>query len=265
MKRMKNIWRRLRFPLFWILVAVYSMVVLGLVADNEHLATCNRIEVVIEDSTELPFVAREDVLELLVREENRILGYPMNQLDIAGLEGSCRIHPFIRTAEVYGTVEGVLTVEIEQRDPVIRVMGRDGSTHYIDGEGYLVPDRQDQSIHLLHVTGHLQVPNTGGMAIHLDELEGSEILHELFRMAKVIHEDEFWRGQIEQIYIDENGEAELVPRVGAHLILLGQMSGFEEKLEKLYSFYMNGLGRTNWNKYEIINLKYQDQIVCTKR
>ena len=41
---------------------------------------------------------------------------------------------------------------------------------------------------------------------------------------------------------------------------------YEEKFEKLKMFYTEGLNKTDgWNKYSTINIKYKNQVVCTKK
>lgn len=62
----------LKIPLFWVLILTYAFVVLGLVSETEHLSTCYRIEVDLKDSIEHPYVGRNDIMELLLQEENRI-------------------------------------------------------------------------------------------------------------------------------------------------------------------------------------------------
>ena len=66
-------------------------------------------------------------------------------------------------------------------------------------------------------------------------------------------------------YIKENKEIELIPRVGNHNILLGNINGYEEKFKKLKLFYSEGVKQTGWNNYKEINLKFKDQIVCVKK
>jgi cell division protein FtsQ len=67
-----------------------------------------------------------------------------------------------------------------------------------------------------------------------------------------------------QINVVKNSEVELVPRVGNHIVLLGGVDRYEQKLEKLNKFYTEGLGYDSWNKYKVINLKYENQVVCSK-
>ena len=65
--------------------------------------------------------------------------------------------------------------------------------------------------------------------------------------------------------MNEDEEMELVPRVGNHTILFGDEKEMDEKFSKLFLFYKEGLSKQGWNKYNVINLKYKDQVVCTKK
>ena len=57
---------------------------------------------------------------------------------------------------------------------------------------------------------------------------------------------------------------ELIPKVGKHKIIIGNVENIEQKLYNLKLFYINGLNQKGWENYSVINLKYQNQIVCTK-
>ena len=54
-------------------------------------------------------------------------------------------------------------------------------------------------------------------------------------------------------------------RDGKILVLATPLTLQQEKFENLMKFYRNGLSKTGWNKYSIINLSYNGQIVCTKK
>ncbi|MFW6222798.1 MAG: cell division protein FtsQ, partial [Bacteroidota bacterium] len=58
---------------------------------------------------------------------------------------------------------------------------------------------------------------------------------------------------------------EIIPRVGAHFIHFGSIDQYEWKFKKLKYLYKKGFSKEGWNKYEQINLKYKNQIICTKR
>ena len=63
----------------------------------------------------------------------------------------------------------------------------------------------------------------------------------------------------------KNGEVTLVPRVGDQLIVMGTLENYREKLDRLYALYVKGFNKIGWNKYKRITLKYEGQVVCTKK
>ena len=93
----------------------------------------------------------------------------------------------------------------------------------------------------------------------------ASILNKLYYLASYVNKDKFLRSQIIQVYINKEGEIELVPRVGNHIIVLGDVNDLDEKFEKLMIFYKKALGYAGWNNYKTINLKYNNQIVCVKK
>jgi cell division protein FtsQ len=93
----------------------------------------------------------------------------------------------------------------------------------------------------------------------------SNILSDLQELASYIHHDPFWNSQFVQVFVNKKGEIELIPRVGAHIIILGKADAYQNKLKKLKTFYVKGLNSIGWNDYETINLKYKNQVICSKR
>ena len=87
---------------------------------------------------------------------------------------------------------------------------------------------------------------------------------DLKMLATFVNKNKFWKSQILQIYVDWAGSIQLVPRVGNHKIILGDCSDLEQKFNKLFAFYKDGLNKIGWNTYKTINLKYKNQVVCTR-
>jgi cell division protein FtsQ len=90
-------------------------------------------------------------------------------------------------------------------------------------------------------------------------------LQEILEFSTYLSDHPFWKAQIVQVYVDRKGEYELIPRVGAHQILMGSMDHWEQKLHNLELLYRQGFSRYGWNTYETINLKYTNQVICSKR
>ena len=72
---------------------------------------------------------------------------------------------------------------------------------------------------------------------------------------------------------------ELVPRVGEHIINIGELPNHRNKerrqqlvsefvanqLHRMDLFYRYGLQVAGWNKYSYISLEYPNQVICTRR
>jgi cell division protein FtsQ len=97
-----------------------------------------------------------------------------------------------------------------------------------------------------------------------DSVLKPNIIYDLYKLAMFIDGNEFWRSQIEQIFVNGYGEIEMIPRMGAHTILLGRVNDMEYKFQKLKSIYYT-FNQIGWNDYKTINLKYKEQVICTKR
>jgi cell division protein FtsQ len=95
--------------------------------------------------------------------------------------------------------------------------------------------------------------------------DAPKVLTDLFRLSEFIFNEPFLKAQIEQIYVDPDREFELIPRVGRHIIVFGGTDRMEDKFDKLMLFYHEGLNKTGWEKYRVINLKFENQVVCTKK
>ncbi len=96
-------------------------------------------------------------------------------------------------------------------------------------------------------------------------------LTKLLTFVKWTEKDDFWSSQIVQLNVladnqtDLHPEIEIVPRAGNHIVLLGELDGTEqEKLDKLRLFYREALDWEGWDAQRYINLKFKDQIVCSK-
>ncbi|WP_418983511.1 hypothetical protein [Alistipes sp.] len=90
----------------------------------------------------------------------------------------------------------------------------------------------------------------------------------LLTFVEKVEEDDFWRSEVVQIVARTvpSGalEVDLIPRSGRHTIRFGRLENAEEKFEKLMRFYRRGLSRIGWDEYRTIDIRYDDQVVCSK-
>ena len=90
-------------------------------------------------------------------------------------------------------------------------------------------------------------------------------LNNVFHINNLILKNELLKSQIGQVYVNSIGEYDLIPMLGNHIIKLGKTDNIKQKIENLTSYDKKNLVTEGWNKYRTINLKYKDQIVCTKK
>ena len=240
--------------LSWIGIAAWFVVILGFVSGEANQVLCNRIEVVLSDTVHMRFVTESDIRALFRSDGLELQGYPVSEINIREMESRLKENAYIKDAEVSTDITGRMEVRIEQRVPLVRIMSRGSRGFYLDTEGKKMPLSDQFTPHIMLLSGYLA------------EGEGQEEqLEEIHRFCTYVSDHPLWSDQIVQIYRNRRGEYELIPRVGAHQILLGSMEMWEKKLRNLELLYEQGFPSYGWNTYGIINLKYTNQVICTKR
>ncbi|MCP4314088.1 MAG: FtsQ-type POTRA domain-containing protein [Bacteroidetes bacterium] len=241
----------------WLGIATWFVVVMGFVSGESEEVLCNRIDVILQDTVNNRFVTRSEVRSLIESSGIEIRGYPLAQINTRSLEHLLEENPYIRNAEVSKDVSGRLEVLVEQRVPLVRILPAGSRGYYLDTEGKVLPLSDRFTPLIMLASGKL--PKSPGEAYTGLNLE------EIFQFCTYLADNQFWYDQVVQIYVNALGEYELIPRVGAHHILLGTMDQWEKKLRNLELLYRQGLSTEGWNTYETINLKYTNQVICTKR
>ena len=96
-------------------------------------------------------------------------------------------------------------------------------------------------------------------------VEKSFAMRDLYKFALFLQQNPFWDAQIEQVHVLPNKKIELVPRVGDHIVYLGKLDNYEQKLKRLKTFYTKALNEVGWNKYSRISVEFSNQVICTKK
>ncbi len=249
----------------WIIILAYIVVIPGFIVDRSGKTPCNLIDIRLPDSLSSRFVTQDDILNVINKRDNQMLGYPIETLNTREIETRLVLHPALKKVEVYKTIGGKLHIEAIQRVPVVRIMNNKGTSFYLDAEGAVIPFSEKFTPRVLIANGYINEPEEIRRELMIKNIDSDNIVKQVHELGCFISSDDFWKAQIEQIYVNKKGEFELVPRVGAYRIILGSFDSYREKFRKLYVLFEKGLNKVGWNKYETINLKFDGQIVCTKR
>lgn len=205
------------------------------------------ISVVFKESEE-HFVTTEEIRNLVKNKFPKISEINRSVLDLNNLEKNVLKNELIRNADVYLTVDNKLIVDIWQKKAIGRVVDGD-KNYYLDELGKKMPLSSNFSDRVPMVQGTVKANN---------EREIKEIL-------ELINKDDFLKEDITGIIIEPKGTLMLVSRTNRFDILFG---GFDEKELKLqnYKAFVQYLRRSNVEQdvYKYINLKFTQQVVCTK-
>jgi cell division protein FtsQ len=256
--------------LFLLLLIVYMIMLSGFISTREREQKIGALLIHITDSTKNVFIRSAEIRNMLEQKKFNPFGKESGSIDLAGIERSLKTRQIISKAEVYVTEPGVLHVDISQKTPFIRVINRYGQGYYLDRQGNIIPLVRSFSPFVLVANGFISEPFTIGKTLNINDVRHDSLtrsqhtIYDVYRLAEFITGNEFWNSQIEQIYVNNKYEIELVPRVGSHIIELGRIENLEEKMENLKILYQQGFNKIGWNLYGKISLKYKNQVVCTK-
>jgi cell division protein FtsQ len=162
------------------------------------------------------------------------------------METQVNSHPIIKRAQVYVGMNGLLGVDIEQRRPIARLNGK--KSFYIDNDGKKMP---------LSTNFSARVPLVEGVE------EGD--IDDVYGLIKFINEDSFLEKHIVGLKKQLDGDYVLMPRTLNYKIILGKVEKLSLKFNNYKAFYKKAENDKTLKDYRLITLKYDNQVVCTKR
>ncbi len=251
--------------IIWVLLIGWFSIIMSFVSASNGDVLCRNIEIQISDSSDVRFVTSNEIRELINASGMDIQGYPIEAIRTRELEYSIEKDPYVANAEVYIDVEGTLHADIQQRKPVIRIMPGGTEGYYLDREGSILPLKKGYTPMVLLCSGYMKTIGMDKVSSGAQAQKVEQEISWLIDFAEYVNQDPFWSNQIVQLYRDRNGDYEIIPRVGAHQVILGSLQEYDKKLRNLELLYEQGFSKYGWNTYSKINLKYSKQIICTKR
>jgi cell division protein FtsQ len=93
----------------------------------------------------------------------------------------------------------------------------------------------------------------------------SSVLKGIRSLAGFIYYNDFWNAQIGEIVITEDQNFQLIPVIGDHTINIGSAENIEDKLHRLFVFYKQILSKTGFNKYRVLDVRFNGQVVAINK
>ncbi len=253
----KRIWKHILIGFIWTICLGGLVVLMSFIEVKKAGVFCKEVKIYIPGNQY--FIDKEEVDNILKTHKHQLVGRNMESINLHLLEQKLKANPFIESAKVYADMDGIIRVEISQRQPVLRVMNQFDQDFYIDQNGLKIPMSSNFTARVIAANGYIEEV----FGNKVDTLH-TELAREVLKTADFINRDSLWSAQIAQIYVNQAHQIELVPRVGNNRILLGNADSLETKFANLLTFYKKAMPQVGWNRYKTLNIKYANQVVAVR-
>ena len=193
------------------------------------------------------FVTEETVSKLLIQNQESVTNKPKDIIDLNELESALNSNPMIKQAQVFMSVDGLITAEIEQKKPIARVSTN--ASYYIDETGSFMPLSTNYTARVPLVTGYIEK----------NDLENVKVV------ALKIQNDEFLLKHVVQIHQHQDKTIDLMFRSHDFRVHLGTLKLLDKKINNLKAFYAKAMKDKALDSYKLVNLKFDKQVICTKK
>ncbi len=256
-------WSKLRqkaMPFCWFGLGVVFVITISNSIANQGNQEWRDILVHFDKSSDAGFLIEQDVEEVILScydlYETEI---KVGDLDLMEVEEALTDHPYIREAQVYINGAGAMTLNIEQNKAVARVQTLDGRAYYLTTEGEKMPLSDFHVERVPIFSGNIK--DNGS---NVGTLQTS-LLQDLHLLGTFLQDHPFWNALVDQVYVNEEIDFVLIPKLGQQEIVIGDGSELEAKFDRLDLFYKEVVNKVGWNKYKEIDVRFDEQIVCTKK
>lgn len=201
------------------------------------------VEFVDENS---PFITYNSVNKLLIQNHDNVTSIGKETLVLKKMEQRLRDNPMVRDAQVYVSVDGTLGARIEQRKPIGRVSA--SPDYYLDADGMKMPLSNVYSARVPIITG-----------------TSKNNFNEVTPLLLKIEKDEFMRSSVVGLNRKKNGDIELELRKTDFKVLFGKPINIEKKFQNFKAFYKKTKQDSTLYGYNMVNLKFDSQVIATKK
>ena len=171
---------------------------------------------------------------------------PLRTVDLGKVEAQIDSLPYVADAQAFVSIDGKVEVDLKQEKALARVRSPQGD-YYLSDAAEKMPLCRDYSADVILAQGEFE----------------QDDLRDLKALVKALQQRPFLSKFIIGVSL-EKPDYILDTRGGAHRVIFGKAARIGEKLDKLTTFYKKVLNVEGWNTCQLVNLKYRDQVICTK-
>ena len=214
---------------------------------QERTEKCARVVCRIADEEERAYVDEAELTALLKQHNAYPVGEYLHRVNLQHIENIVQQHPMVRTAECYTAEDGSVRLRITQRVPLLKVITANES-YFIDTDRRRMPLSEQVRDTVLYAIG---------------KVSEKTAMNQIADFAEWLQQDTYWQERILAIDIQSPRQVRLLQRHKREAILIGELEGYEQKLQNAKRFYQQ-TECINKPHYTAIDLRFRSQVVCIK-
>lgn len=211
---------------------------------------CEGIYIQVIDSANQKFVTTEELTNELGQLPFIARQTPVNRINTDSLYLHLSLIDKIENVEVMRLTDGSIRIVVEPMRPVARVFEPDRS-YYINKDGKKISADARYRIDVPVVKGHFT--DTLFTAKHLIPL------------VKYISQNERWNSLVTMIEVKSPHDIFIIPAIREIVFNIGEPDNFDSKFKRMERMLDEVLPTKGWNFYDTISVKWDGQIVATRR
>jgi len=232
----------MKIKLFFLLVLIFGLFYSAISVNN--LRDISKTDIYINNSNNL-FITKDSIKSAVI-EIITTKNIHKSSVHLKALEFELNKIELVRKSDVFIDVNGTMIIDIEQRKPIARFID---NKSYLDEDGLVMPKSKYYSA---------RVPVIKGYSNTQDQLDL------IYKLTNYIKDDKFLSQSATEILIDSNSNFSIKLRDYRFKILIGQLNNLDLKIKNFKAFYINASANQILNKYSVINLQFDNQVVCVK-
>ena len=248
--------------LAWVVTGVALVVLFIAARDNYLNMPLKSINVNIDRVNDNGFVKESTVTTDL---GNICNAAKIGTLNMQAIQSQLKSNPWVQNSAAYVDLGGDLNVSIKEHHPVLRIFGSNGKSVYLTDDRIVLPPSSSHTPYLLIASGNFRLDSLEMGHQLNDTLKADQNLIGAMAVMEAIGRNPFIKSCTGQIYCNRQNEFEIVVRDLDARVVLGDIGNLDDKLRRLEIFMKQKIGTNEIKNLNIINLKYKNQVVCTKR
>ena len=221
---------------------------------------CNSIDVSINKNQSNAYVSVDEIQNLVNNlGDPELINRPIGKIKAEVIESKIEENPFVEQAKVYNTHNGIIAIQINQQQPILRIINTKNEGYYLTKSGKKTPLSAFKTARVPIATGEIIEP-----IFPVDSFK-TKTAENLLELAIYLDEHKFFQSIIGQIIVEKNGDLSFYTKMEEkQKVIIGSTNRLVEKMNNLDDFYKKVLPLKGWNYYSFIDLRYKNQIIAKR-